>query len=155
MRRFFSNAIARLTDCPTASALAVCFLGIFFGWIAYVTNALLMRLGTSGVVYAVVDATVIGSVAATIGAVVLLAIRDRQQRELEYLRSVAELNHHVRNALQVIVDNCYTHELFEPQAVLASTNRIDMTLRKLFPENRVNAGEQSGKAVRSTLTKAA
>jgi hypothetical protein len=133
MRQLLSLGIARLADCPTATTLAILVLGLFSGGVAYLTNALLMRVGTSGVVYAVIDATVIGAVAATIGALALIGVRERRKRDIERLRTVAELNHHVRNALQVIVDDYYLSRDSHTEAVLSSVDRIDRTLRSLFP----------------------
>jgi hypothetical protein len=133
MRQFLSVTIAHLSDCPTASTLTIAVLGIFSGSVAYFTNAVLMRLGTSGVAYAVIDAGVIGIVASVIGALALVGVRERRVRDIEHLRAVAELNHHVRNALQVIVDSSYVCRNEQTDAVLDSVRRIDRTLRVLFP----------------------
>jgi len=107
MRQVLSNAIARLVDCPVATFITIVTLAVFSGTTAYLTNALLMRLGTSGAKYAMLDAAVIGGVAAIIGSLALIGVRERRRRDIEHLRAVAELNHHVRNALQVIVDDYY------------------------------------------------
>lgn len=134
MRQFLSSGIAHLADRPIASTLGVGILGIFSGFTAYLTNGLLMRLGTSGQLYAVADAIVIGGVAACIGGLALVGIRERRKRDVEHLKIVAELNHHVRNALQVIVDDYYLSRSGHTEAVVSSVNRIERTLRELFPE---------------------
>jgi hypothetical protein len=134
MRQLLSSGIAHLADRPVASTVGVGILGIFSGLIAYLTNALLMRLGTSGEVYAVADAMMIGTVAALIGALALIGVRERRKRDVEHLKIVAELNHHVRNALQVIVDDYYLSRSSHTEAVVSSVDRIDRTLRELFPQ---------------------
>jgi hypothetical protein len=156
MRQLLSIGIARLADCPTATTLGICTLGVFSSLIAYLTNALLMRLGTSGELYAVIDATIIGAVAATIGALALIGVRERRKRDIEHLRTVAELNHQVRNALQVIVDDYYLSREAHTEAVISSVDRIDRTLRSLFPpETNVAAGHIPAERVISMRTKAA
>lgn len=92
-----------------------------------------MRAGTSGRAYATIDAIVIGCVAATIGALVLVGVRERRKRDIEHLRTVAELNHSVRNALEVIVHSHYLSRNDHTTEVLESVDRIDRTLRTLFP----------------------
>ena len=49
------------------------------------------------------------------------------------METVAELNHHVRNALQVIRESHYLPEDRQAQAVMESVDRIDRTLKHLFP----------------------
>jgi hypothetical protein len=144
MRHLLSSAIGRLADCSIASAITIGTLGIFSGGTAYLTNSLLMRAGASGVKYAVIDAAVIGGVAALIGSLVLIGVRERRQRDIEHLRAVAELNHHVRNALQVIVDDYYLSRDHHTEAVLESVDRIDRTLRSLFPADTSAAPEAMG-----------
>jgi hypothetical protein len=144
MRRLLSEGIAHLADCPTASALAVCVLGAGSGSVEYVVHTLIMRKGPSGLVYAFVDASIIGAVAALVGTLVIVGIRERRRRELEHIKTVAELNHQVRNALQIIAESRYLREPTQTEAVLASVDRIDRTLRSLFPTDNRSGGDLHG-----------
>jgi len=155
MRQLLSSGISHLADCPAGSALAIGTLGIFSGATAYITNSVLMRLGTSGQRYAMIDAAVIGGVAALIGALALIGVRERRKRDLERLRAVAELNHHVRNALQVIVDDYYLSRDSHTEAVLESVDRIDRTLRSLFPSDTTSAPPMGAPAAQRVPAKAA
>jgi hypothetical protein len=137
MRHLLSTGIGRLADCPAASTAAISVLGLFSGSIAYTMDVLLIRLGKSGMAYAFVDAAVIGAVAALVGGLALIGVRERRRRDVEHLRSVAELNHNVRNALEVIAHSSYLSQDTHTKAVLAEVDRIDRTLRKLFPAVKV------------------
>ena len=64
----------------------------------------------------------------------LTMIRERRMRVIRDMRTVAELNHHVRNALQAI--QYATHSSSDRTQVLTitqSVERIDKILRELFP----------------------
>jgi hypothetical protein len=87
----------------------------------------------------ILDSIVVAAIVATLVSMVLAEARARRKSLLRHLRNVAELNHQVRNALQTIV---YSNYLAPPQqaaAVLESVNRIDRTLRELFPATEKEA----------------
>ena len=64
----------------------------------------------------------------------LTAVRERRLRVMRDVTTVAELNHHVRNALQAIQYAAYTSsDRTQMNTILASIERIDNILRELFP----------------------
>jgi hypothetical protein len=68
------------------------------------------------------------------GALVLvteLSHRRNQQRLTEKLRTIELMNHHVRNALQTIVDSAYIHGNLEE--VRAAVDRIAWALQEILP----------------------
>lgn len=75
---------------------------------------------------------------AAVGALlvwIILRVSANQRKVIrEELRRVAELNHNVRNALQVIAAAQHFEHLDEQHAAVnASVSRIDETLHRLFP----------------------
>jgi hypothetical protein len=66
----------------------------------------------------------------------LIAARERRRRVVDDLRRIAQLNHEVRDALQVIVYGEYESAATPTEhrtAILGSVEQIDKTLRQLFP----------------------
>jgi len=72
------------------------------------------------------------------GFVFLLLLRSyRQQRAMlrQRVEVIANMNHHVRNALQVIEFNSYsTADQQKLEAIKSSVNRIQWALRELLPK---------------------
>lgn len=83
----------------------------------------------------VIDSVLTGLFAATIAWTLLTMVRARRRRLIEYVRRVADLNHHIRNALQVIV---YQAALFQAdpkgvENVEQAVRRVDAALQEIFP----------------------
>lgn len=67
-----------------------------------------------------------------------------RQYALARLRVIAELNHHVRNALEVISLSAYiTHDEEAIRRIMEGVNRIDWALREILPQETfpLNSGE--------------
>lgn len=80
------------------------------------------------------DSLVLGIFAAFFGLLVLTAARNRHHKVQDDLRRIAELNHQVRNALQVIVYGEYSpNDASHRSAVLEGVEKIQSALRELFP----------------------
>ncbi len=85
-------------------------------------------------VQAVAGSVILGFFAAFFGLLVLTAARERQHKVRDDLRRIAELNHQVRNALQVIVYGEYSPDSSQHRAaVLDGVEKIEAALRELFP----------------------
>lgn len=71
-----------------------------------------------------------------------------RQRTLARVQVVAELNHHVRNALEVISLSAYiTHDEQAIRRIMEGVNRIDWALREILPQESfpfAPAGPPSG-----------
>ncbi len=113
---------------------------------------LLTGLGMAGAVYLVetvmlsaglhgestfLDDALLGIFAA-VAMFFLLRHRDTQRelvRQKQYAAVIADLNHHIRNALQVIVyrTELGLHGVPELQDIRDSVNRIDWALREILP----------------------
>jgi len=75
---------------------------------------------------------------------------DRElRRRQHYAFVIAELNHHIRNALQVILSRADVsiHGLAELEDIADSVNRIDWALREVLPRGGVPISEESEVAI--------
>jgi hypothetical protein len=91
-------------------------------------------------------ATAFGGAAITY--VLLTGARARRLAVLEHIRKVAELNHNVRNALDVILSTHYLSAALAEQdrkVVMSSIERIDRTLNHLFPVIGERRSDRSGR----------
>jgi uncharacterized membrane protein YbhN (UPF0104 family) len=112
----------------------VAFCGVAAALLDYISYAAVRQTGTLKSVQFLAAAVVLGLAVAAVALLVLLGIRERRRRLLEDVRKIRELNHHVRNALEVVLYSQYVPPSEEQRrAVLASIERIDRTLRHLFP----------------------
>jgi signal transduction histidine kinase len=61
--------------------------------------------------------------------------RERRRRLRQRLEVIADMNHHIRNALQVISGTAYSAaDQQQLEAVRQSVNRIQWTLREILPK---------------------
>ena len=128
--------------------LSICTgVGIFVA--VYVIDALLARLGLRA------DATFIDDVLLGIlVAVLVMTLEVQHQRELHRqearIAMVAEMNHHIRNALQAIVYvNATNADREAAVKVGEAAKRIEWALREILPaEDVVRRPGSSGQEVR-------
>jgi hypothetical protein len=118
------------------SRLRIATVAILFGLstfaLEHVVHLTLTRTHAQGSIFA--DAVILGCLGALLALILLLAAQDRHNRVQDDLRRIAELNHQVRNALQVIVYGEYSpHNADHRAAVLDGVERIEATLREMFP----------------------
>lgn len=125
--------VAELTDSRLNTAIAALAVGAVAALIEYVTHTAHTFAHVSEGTWAFADACVIGVAVTLLVWFLFAATRIRRRYILEHVRRVAELNHEVRNALQVIVDAQYVSRTPQTDAVMDSVQRIDHTLRELFP----------------------
>lgn len=130
---------------------------------------LLAGLGMSGAVYLVeailasagmhgektfLDDALLGIFSA-LAVFFLLQQRDTQRelrRQKQYAAVIADLNHHIRNAMQVIVyrSELGVHDVPELQEIRDAVNRIDWALREILPRGARNSETaEHGKVVAS------
>ena len=93
--------------------------------ISYVSHPGLARL---------LDSITIGIAIAIITSIEVKAVQQRRRKVLDDMRVVRELNHEVRNALQIISYAARVPETEQQVAIIdESIARIDSTLKELFP----------------------
>lgn len=137
-----------------ATAIATVILcGAVAGTLEYATHLAVAHMRPPLEFHAGVDAGVIAILTMTIVTGGIAAARARRRRVVEEMRTVAELNHHVRNALQVIRDSHLLPEDQQTQAVIESVDRIDQTLRRLFPVTNQPIARANAETLRNLLAR--
>ncbi len=79
------------------------------------------------------DSAIIATGATGMVWLLLAGTRERRRRVREELKAIAELNHEIRNALQVIAYSPYLAQANGRELVGASVDRIDLALKRLAP----------------------
>lgn len=120
------------------------FLGFGIFLLGVALRTALDILGVGGVT-ALIDDLLIGILA---GVVVFAYERHQHKIVLERMRVIAEMNHHVRNALQPILYSPFLKEEAEQVRIIhEGTQRIEWALREVLPGETETAppGSQSSK----------
>jgi hypothetical protein len=126
LRPQFERVLLWILHSPLRITSAVVAFGVSASVIEGVVDITARSLRAPPRVQGLVDAVVLGVCAAIFALLVLTAAR--------HLRMIAELNHQVRNALQVIVYGEYSPDKHSHRsAVLAGVEKIQDALRELFP----------------------
>ncbi|MDP9263295.1 MAG: hypothetical protein M3O85_03125 [Acidobacteriota bacterium] len=115
---------------------------LIIGFASYYINRLMLRYGINPSTESLLDDLAIGSLG---GDIVLLtgALRwERESRIHERLTLIAELNHHVRNALTTIVLYSEYPDLKQRlQRTSEAVDRIEWVLRDLVPTAAFREGK--------------
>jgi two-component sensor histidine kinase len=107
--------------------------GLTVAILEYLTHSLVAHSRASLALNALIDASVIAIFMIVLLGVVVAAARVQRNTIANEMRTVGELNHHVRNALQIIRESHRLPTDKQTEAVIESVDRIDGTLRTLFP----------------------
>ncbi len=127
------RALADITDSRSRIILAAFLVGAAFAGLEYGVHQAVTRSGVAEGWKPVADAAVICVGAMGFTVLWLFSYRQRRRQLRAELDKVAELNHHVRNALEVIVAVQYHAPEDQERIIRDAVSRIDMTLRDLFP----------------------
>jgi hypothetical protein len=106
--------------------------GILAGF-EFIVHQLVWSAQLPRITHAIVDAAFMGCGSALFTFAWLSALRARRRKVREDIQKIVELNHQVRNALEVIVGSQYAPDSERARLVLQSVDRIDLTLGELFP----------------------
>lgn len=101
------------------------------GSLEFMTHLAVARLHTPLAYHAFIDASVIALMSMALVGVCITSVRTRRKAVIQQIRAVEQLNHHLRNALQVIAQSRYLPEEKQAQAVFDSMDRIEEALRLL------------------------
>jgi hypothetical protein len=127
--------------------LVVVLFSLSAGLLELGIHTALMLTTTSPLINALTDAILVAIAAAFVPLLLLLAARERHRKLLDDLRKIAQLNHHVRNALQTIIYSEYLPRSENRKAVLEGVDRIDRILQELFPALGEREQDQGWKVV--------
>jgi hypothetical protein len=82
--------------------------------------------------------------AVIVGVLVYVYERRRSENLSEKLKTIELMNHHVRNALQVIGDSAYVHgHVQQISEIREAIKRIDWALREILPGRALDAHQES------------
>jgi len=132
--RLLSRLANLITSRQRAVAMTACIAFVVVGLTKLLIVVSLLSMGVHRTVLQAQDAILSGGLAAALVWVLLAAVRVRQKQVQQQIRVVADLNHHLRNALTIILASDYLRESEKATAILESVERIDTTLRLLLPQ---------------------
>jgi hypothetical protein len=113
---------------------AVIGASILFGLFEFAVSRWFIGVNIAPNLHAALQASIVGLGAGCALWLIFLGIIDRRRMMADELRRVAELNHTIRNSLEVIVLAHYAETDREHKLiVMECTNRIDQKLKELFP----------------------
>jgi hypothetical protein len=131
------NIAERLFVAMTRSRRRLSLTVLFTWCVAFLSHGLFVWTATKTLEHGAAllfDSAVSGIVAATLVWIVLVLAVQRRNRILRDLRIVAELNHNVRNALQILLGTSQTtRDAAQAETICDCVGRIEHTLRSLFP----------------------
>ncbi len=128
-----SILVGKLSDSTLRIWLSVAFGTVVFGLFGFVVDAAMTGFDVPNDVHAGMVGTLVG-LGAGLGLWIILAgIRERRMVLAAEIAKLAELNHTVRNSLEIIVLATHTPNDRQRAVVLESTARIEEKLRELFP----------------------
>jgi hypothetical protein len=99
----------------------------------YALVGLMLQEGASRAQLRLQDAFTAGVLAAFAMWVALAVGHFRQKQIRDQIQTVADLNHHLRNALTIILNSQYLTAHEQKDAILAGVDRIDRALQRIVP----------------------
>jgi hypothetical protein len=126
--------VGRIADRRSTIILSTAFAIVVFGLFDYFADVAMKDSGFSEEVHAAALATFVGAGAGVATFVLLLARRERRRIVQDELRRLAELNHRLRNSLQLIADAHYsTGDATHRKMMMEAVATMDESLKQLFP----------------------
>lgn len=126
--------IGRISDRLDSLVAASCMVAIAFWFFDYSLEIELAESGVRPEVHAELLALLVGLGAGFAAFALLLSRRERRRMIYDELRRVAELNHQLRNALEIIADAHYIAENeTHRRLILETVESMDTNLKQLFP----------------------
>lgn len=129
----FGTFLFQLFDSRIRIVLTGCVVGAIAAFIEFVVHEVIRTISVSEDLHAALDAISVGIALGGVACALMFVARERRKRVLRDMTRVAELNHNVRNALQVIAHSHYGVPSDHAAMVLESVERIEKTLKTLFP----------------------
>ncbi len=125
--------VGHMSDRSSHTLVAVGAAVAFFAAVEFIVHEVLARLALPPLTGAVLDASLVGCSFGFAVWVLLLGNRERRLRVRMELERIAELNHEIRNALQIIIDSHFDSNPTRRDMVLESVSRVDAALKRVFP----------------------
>jgi hypothetical protein len=134
----------RVTDRRSTIVLAAMIITVAFGFFDYFLDSAMLEIGVDPRLHSAAQATFVGLGAGAAAFVLLLARRERRKLIQDQVFKVAELNHRLRNGLQVIVDSHHApNDEVQQRMIFDTVASINDTLRQLFPTLGIERRQES------------
>ena len=128
------ESIGRIADKKSWSLIFSLGITALFGLFEFSVDLFLETGGVSQDTRAAVQACIVGIGTGIVSYLLLAARRERRNMVRAELSRVAELNHHLRNSLQIIVGAHYiTQDEEHARMMLKTVQAMDQVLKRLFP----------------------
>ena len=122
-------------DSSSRSLWLCLLITLVVGGAGFGFDRVLIREGIPRTDVLVLSNLLTGAVAAVLFYKLDQAARERRERTRHRLHTIAEMNHHIRNALQVITYATATQERTDSlEMIRSSVERIEWSLRAILPE---------------------
>jgi hypothetical protein len=125
--------IGRISDITSYRNIAVAVSIVSFGAVEFVVHHALSRFELPPFADSLIDAGFVGSSFGVAVWALLVGNCERRTRVRDDLERISDLNHEIRNALQVIAHSHYEADSEHCDMVMESVTRIDVVLKRLFP----------------------
>ena len=135
-RVFAERCYSFVVGSRTRMAVGAILVLFVAGGFKYVLAGLMVRAGASRQEMRIQDAILTGLFCAVIVCIALGAERFRREQFRERVNVVSDLNHHLRNALEIIIHGHLLPQSSQTKAIFESVERIDHALKKIVPEER-------------------
>ena len=129
-----SEFVGRVADSRTSSLLGAAGVMIAFGAFDYFADATMLQFDIPAELHAAAQATFVGIGAGVAALGFLLARGERRKRVREELLRIGELNHRLRNSLELIADA--HHDSVDAQhkrMMMEAIDSMNRALKDLFP----------------------
>jgi hypothetical protein len=135
--------VGRVADRRSTIFLTASVVMVVFGCFDYFTDMAMLSFGVAPELHAAGLAMFVGVGAGFSALVLLMARRERRRMVQDELYRLAELNHRLRNSLQIIAYAHYTSEdESHRKMMMDAVSSIDTSLRQLIPAMGVDHRKQ-------------
>jgi hypothetical protein len=129
LNRFLGGISERYRHIYVVLLVTVCV-----GLLDFVADHVLIGFNMSEDLHSALQAGIVGLGSALAVWTILISHERQRRMEREEIRKVAELNHYLRNSLEVIADAHYFDtDMEHKKMILDTVKAIDQKLRQLFP----------------------
>jgi len=132
-RVFVVRFYEHLIESRRRAALAAVGAFLFVAAIKFTLSGVLVRGGATEMQMRTQDAFFTGLFVAIIAWGALSVARFRREQMRARVKVVSDLNHHLRNALTMILNSHFLPENAQASAILDGVERIDRALRHIIP----------------------
>lgn len=147
VRLQFEKTLVWILNSPLRVTAVVVLFGGSACLMEYVIHLMVTTSSAAPAVQRLANSAILGFFAAFFALLILMAASERHYKVQDELRRIAELNHQIRNALQVIVYGEYSPDGAQHRSsVLAGVEKIEHSLRELFPLIGERAGDRPWEA---------